>query len=123
MGVSQGIIGVYRDHSKRIIKKYIMAETVGLIFMNICRAETYVRPRREMKMKKSWLWCFSLRGGLSPAFSRQPCVKCFSLSSIQSLPMPDVTSHPPPISLLICTHLSQGTSQTHTPSQAGTQIG
>lgn len=43
-----------------------MAKTVGLIFMNIRRAETYVRsPRRGMKMKKkkkSRLWCFSLRG-------------------------------------------------------------
>lgn len=73
-----------------------MAKTVGLIFMNIRRAETYVRsPRRGMKMKKKKKQVVVLQpaGGLSPAFSRQPCVKCFSLSSIQSLPMPDVTSH------------------------------
>ena len=88
------------------------------------------REGRKREKSRLWGFCAPAWEGLSPAFSPQPCVKCFSLGSIKRqgcLPMPDVTSHSLilhtllSISLLICTHLSPGTSQPLRQSRAGTQ--
>ena len=95
--------------------------SAGSYFLNIHRVETTV-PNSKRENKKSRLrgFCVSAREASSPVFSPQPRVKCFSLGLIKRqgcLPVPDVTSHSLilhtllSISLLICTHLSPGSSQ------------
>lgn len=129
MGVSQGIIGVYRDHSERIIKKKYNGKNCGSYFheysqsRNVC---TKSKERDENEKKKKAGCGASAWGGT------EPCIQSAALCEVLFTQLHPKSSNagcyitqldPPHISLLICTHLSQGTSQTHTPSQAGTQIG
>lgn len=66
MGVSQGIIGVYRDHSERIIKKKYNGKNCGSYFHEYSQSRNVCTKSKERdeneKKKKSRLWCFSLRG-------------------------------------------------------------
>lgn len=112
-----------------------MAKTVGLLSYSSEYSQSrnyHIAAKQRDENVKSGLWGFwaSAREGLSPAFSPQPCVKCFSLGSIKRqgcLPVPDVTSHSSilhtllSIFLLICTPFKSRGLTTPAPSQAGTQ--